>query len=85
MTKEQKKNKIFASYCTPKYRYERIMCGINSFRSQSYPDGFKKEAIFCNSLEELERAVLHRNIAFEHYGPRRTLRMEDLIIKIVED
>ena len=77
--------KIVASYCNPQYRYERIMCGINSFRSQSYPDGFKKETIVCNSLEELETKVLHRDIAFEHYGPRRKLRMEDLIIKIVED
>jgi len=77
--------KIVATYCNPQYRFERIMCGINSFRNASYPDGFKKETIICNSLEELRSKILHRDIAFEHYGPRRNLRMEDLIIKIVED
>ena len=77
--------KIIATYTNPNYRFERIMCGINSFRNANYPDGFKKETIFCNSLEELESAVLNRDIAFEHYGPRRTLKVSDCNIRITED
>ena len=37
--------KIVATYTNPQYRFERVMCGINSFRNASYPDGFKKETI----------------------------------------
>ena len=77
--------RIIATYTNPNYSYERRMCGINSFRNVVHPNGFKKEYIECKSLEELSRKVGTYDIAFEHFGPRRNLRVEDCTIKIIED
>lgn len=77
--------KIQATYQNPAYRYERVMCGINSFRNASYPNGFETVRINANSLEQLKDYISVREISFEHYGPRRTLRMQDVTIKIIEE
>ena len=56
--------KIIATYCNSTVQIRKNYVWDQYFRNQSYPDGFKKETIVCNSLEELETKVLVQRYCF---------------------
>ena len=75
---------VRATYQVPNYAHERVLCGINTFRNKTYPDGFKMQMINANSLEQLKEKIPLFDISFEHYGASRPLKLSDCSVKFLE-
>lgn len=73
---------IRVSYNKPVRSSYRELCGINTWRTVFYPNGYKTQIIDANDETDLRNKIKHRTFHESHNHKGRALTLNDL--KIVE-
>jgi hypothetical protein len=73
---------IRVKYNRPKYSSYRELCGINTWRTVRYPDGYKTQIIDADDENDLRVKIQHRTFNESHDHKGRPLTLNDL--KLVE-